>query len=167
MLKFDEACSCLHFTTTGSRIGANNGFCARRTEQARAAGRAGKKRKCAMRMRAQRTRISRRCHVNKTQIFCQVSNYSFSNTRYRFAKRLPNVLVYLGGYQEDNMITAAMSSASNHRLDATESPAAPPDLTNSLTAASATIDLTRVEAIQKKRLVTFVNHFIQRTARND
>ena len=65
------------------------------------------------------------------------------------------------------MIMAAMSSASNHRLDATESPAAPPDLTNSLTAASATIDLTRVEAIQKKRLVTFVNHFIQRTARND
>ena len=60
------------------------------------------------------------------------------------------------------MITAAMSSSSNHRLDATVSPAAP-DLTNSLTAAS--IDLTRVEAIQKKRLVTFVNHFIVRTTR--
>ena len=64
------------------------------------------------------------------------------------------------------MITAAMTSSFNHPLDATVSsqPAAP-DLTNSLTAAS--IDLTRVEAIQKKRLVTFVNHFIARTARND
>ena len=64
------------------------------------------------------------------------------------------------------MITAAMSSSFNHRLDATvSSPPAAPDLSNSLTAAS--IDLTRVEAIQKKRLVTFVNHFIARTARND
>ena len=55
------------------------------------------------------------------------------------------------------MTSAVMSPASDHRLEAA------PDLTNSLTAAS--IDLTKVEAIQKKRLVTFVNHFIVQTAR--
>ena len=64
--------------------------------------------------------------------------------------------------QRRQMTSAVMSPASDHRLEATVSPAAP-DLTNSLTAAS--IDLTKVEAIQKKRLVTFVNHFIVQTAR--
>ena len=58
---------------------------------------------------------------------------------------------------------AAMSSSSNLRWDSTVSTTAP-DIMTSVTAAS--IDLTRVEAIQKKRLVTFVNHFIARTARD-
>ena len=152
MLNFDVACSCLHFTTTWSRIGANNWFCARQKRP----GRAGNA----------HAHLRSQCQQNKNFL----SSVKFHNSQVQdtdLPHDLPNVLVYLGGYQEDKMILAAMSSASNHRLDATESPAAPPDLTNSLTAASATIDLTRVEAIQKKRLVTFVNHFIQRTARND
>jgi len=54
-----------------------------------------------------------------------------------------------------------MSSSSSLRWDSAVSSTAP-DVMSSMTVAS--IDLTRVEAIQKKRLVTFVNHFIARTA---
>ena len=61
------------------------------------------------------------------------------------------------------LITTAMSSSSSLRWDSAVSSTAP-DVMSSMTVAS--IDLTRVEAIQKKRLVTFVNHFIARTVRN-
>ena len=105
-------------------------------------------------------RVRMRVRKRNVLLFCQEKTVSVKKSN---VDHMSYLFVQTSAQsQRRQMTSAVMSPASNHRLEATVSAAAP-DLTNSLTAAS--IDLTKVEAIQKKRLVTFVNHFIVQTAR--